>query len=139
VYARIGVEAGVRQAEALDRFPTEDVRLNDFLDIRLGDGSVPNGVRVNHKVRPVLALIEAAGLIGPNFPLQAALGQLLFKELLQARFTLRVTTSSRMTCRALVPAHEDVFLKFWHQATVCTCVPSAAASSASQIPSKSTK
>jgi len=60
VFAGWGVEAGVCEAEAFDRPASEDVRLDNLVDIGFGDVTVPDGVRVDHNVRAVLALVEAA-------------------------------------------------------------------------------
>ena len=123
MFAGCGVQAGIRQAKALDGLAAEDVRLDNLLDIGFGDVTVPDGVGVDHDGGAVLALIEAAGLIGPHTnscpgPLEPALGEFLFEEFLQSGFGGGVAASPRMAWRALVSADEDVFVEFWHQAIV---------------------
>ena len=68
------VEAGIGQTEPFYRFAPDDVGLNNLFHVGLGDVSVPDGVRVDHDVGTVFALIEAARLIRAHFALQAALG-----------------------------------------------------------------
>ena len=64
--ARSSVEAGLRQAKTLDRFPADDMRLDNFIHVGFRDISVPDGLRIDHNVRPMLALIEASGLVGTD-------------------------------------------------------------------------
>src|SRR5579859_1730278 len=135
--AGIGVEARIRQPEALDRSAADNMRLDDFVHVSLGDMSVPDRVWVDHKVWPMLALIETPGLVGTHFAFQSALGQFLLKQLLQPRFRLGIAASSRMSRRPLVPANEDVFFELGHQATAGTLSPPPI--SASHMPLKSTK
>jgi len=147
MFAGFCVQAGIRQAKALDRLAADNVRLHNLLDIGFGDVPVPDGVGVDDEVGAMLTLIETAGLIGTHFSLESALGEFLFEELLQFGLCQRIAASPRMTRRTLVSADEDVFVEFWHQATVAISVASAvpilasisASISASQMPSKSTK
>ena len=62
----------------------------------------------------MLALIEAAGLIGSHCALQASLRQLLLEKLLQLGFSGGIAASAGMTRWTLVSAYEYVVLKFWH-------------------------
>jgi hypothetical protein len=50
-----------------------------FFDIGFGDVSVPDCIRVDHNVGTVFALIEAAGLIGADSPLQPVFCQFLLE------------------------------------------------------------
>jgi hypothetical protein len=55
------------------------VRVNDFIDIGLGDEAVPYGFGIDHEVRAVFALIEAARLVGTHFAFEAPLRQFLLE------------------------------------------------------------
>src|SRR6516162_9316956 len=66
-----GIQALFGQAQPLDRSPAYDVRLNDLCDVRFADPAIPDGVGIDHHVRPVLTLVEASGLVRANAPLQA--------------------------------------------------------------------
>jgi len=68
------VQAGICQAEALYRLATYDMRIDDFVDVSLGDVAVPDGVRVDHEVGAVFALVETAGLVGAYFSFESAFG-----------------------------------------------------------------
>ena len=79
MFACCRVEAIVGQHQALDWLASYDVRLDDFVDIGLGDLSIPDGFRIHHDVRAMFALIQTAGLVGSYFALEAALRKFLFE------------------------------------------------------------
>jgi hypothetical protein len=118
VCARICVEARVGEPQAFDGQSTDDMRVYDFIDVRFRDVPVPNCFRIDDYVRPVLALVEAAGLIGAHPAFQSALGKFLLEEFLQPRFCSWIAASSGMAGWTLISADEDMFFKFWHQAMV---------------------
>jgi hypothetical protein len=70
------IYAGISQSEALNWLATDNVAVNDFVHICRCDATIPDRVRVDHNIRPVFALIEAARLIRPYSSLQSALDQL---------------------------------------------------------------
>ena len=110
-----GIQALFGQAQALDRSPAYDVRLNDLFDVRFANAAIPDGLGIDHHVRPVLTLVEASGLIRANASLQAVGSQLLLEKLYEASFRQRIAASARMPCRSLVSANKDMFLEFRHQ------------------------
>ena len=112
--AGFGVEAGFGEAEAFDWLPSEDVGFDDLVYVSLGDVAVPDCVGVDDDVRAVLALVEAAGLVGTDSAFQASLGQFLLEEFLEPGFGSGVAGSAGMACGALVSADEDVFFEFGH-------------------------
>jgi len=134
-----GIQAGVRQSEPLHRSTANDMGFDDFLDIRVAHSAIPDGVRINDDVGSMLALVEAARLIRADAAFQPPLGQFLFEEFLQPTFGERIATSPRMSRWALVSADENMLLECRHQVTTFSEIKFSAASSASQIPSKSTK
>ena len=109
------VQAGVGKTESLDRLPVNDVRFDDLVDIGVGDVSIPDGLGVDHNRRPVLALIEAAGLVRADSSLQSALGELLLECSLQVGFSGGIAASPRIARWTLVPADEDVLFEFRHR------------------------
>ncbi len=110
-----GIQAGVGHHQALNRFAANDVGFDDFVNIGFGDESVPDRIGINHEVRAVLALVETASLVGPHPPLEAMLRELLLEEFLQLALAAGITASARISRRALIAAHENMFLKFRHQ------------------------
>lgn len=69
--AVLGVEAGVGEAEALDGTVVEEVLDNDLFDVPGVDVAVPDGFGVDDDDGAVLALVEAAGLVGTDVMLEA--------------------------------------------------------------------
>ncbi len=117
MFAVVGVQTGVGEAQPLDRYAVEDVRLYDLFHIGLGDVPIPDCVGIDHDIRPVLALVEASSLIGAYFAFQSMLGEFLLEQFLKTGFGSWIATPSGMACGALIPAYEDMFFEFWHQAT----------------------
>ncbi len=77
--ARLRIQAGVDEHQAPDRLASDDMRLNDFVDVGLRDMSIPNCVGIDDEVRAMFALIETARLVGAYFALEAAFRQFLFE------------------------------------------------------------
>ncbi len=73
------VQAVVSQHQALDWIAANDVRVNDLIDVGLADVSVPDGFGIDDDGWTVLALIEAARLVGPHFAFEATIGEFLFE------------------------------------------------------------
>ena len=108
------VEAFIGKAQALDWLPVDDVGFDDFVDVGLGNVSVPDSFRIDHEIRAVFALIEASGLIGANASLESSGSEFLLEQFLQARIGLRIAAAAGMVRRALVATDEDVVLKLGH-------------------------
>lgn len=118
VRAALGIDAGIGQAQALHGLAAHDVRFDNFVDVSQADAAIPYTFGIDHKIRPVLALIEASGLIGPHFTLESTLGQLLLEEFLQLGIACRIAATSRMPIRTLVSANKDVPFKGGHENNV---------------------
>ena len=73
VLAGFCVEAGILQAKPFYWPSAEDVGVDDLVDVGFCDMAIPDGVWIHDYVRAVLALIQAAGLIGAYSAFQAAL------------------------------------------------------------------
>ena len=112
--AGFGVQARVRDAQSLDRLSADDVRFDDLIHIGFGDVAVPDRFGIDHKVGSMLALVEAAGLVGSHSAHEPVLRQFLLEELLQLGLGRGIAASSRMACGALVSANEDMFVEFRH-------------------------
>ena len=112
--AGFGVEALIRQAQALDRFSADDVGVDDFVDIGFSDVAVPDSIGVDHDIWAMLALVEASRLIRSDSALQAVLGEFLLEQLLQFGFGERIAASAGMARGAMVSTDEDVLFEFRH-------------------------
>jgi hypothetical protein len=109
------IQAFIREHQARDGFPANDVGFDNFVDVSLGDVSVPDSVGIDHEIRAVLTLVETARLIGPHFTLEAAFGQLLFEQFLQLCLAFRIAASPGITRRALVTAYKNVLFELGHK------------------------
>jgi len=74
MFALRSVQAGIRKPQTFHGLASDDVRFDDLIDIRLGNVSVPDSLRVDDEIRAMLALIETSGLIGTYLAFKAALG-----------------------------------------------------------------
>jgi hypothetical protein len=99
------------EKEPLHRPAADDVLLDDFVDVGLGDAAVPDVFGIDDDGRPLLALIEAAGLVGANAAIDAALGQRLLEGLLQRLGSGRIAAAARVAGLTAIAADEDVFVK----------------------------
>lgn len=68
--AMLGVEASVREAEALDGTVVEEVFADDLLHIAGVNVAVPDGFRVDHDDGAMFTLVETAGLVGADVMLE---------------------------------------------------------------------
>ncbi len=60
MFATLRIQTRLRKAKTLHRFPANNVRVDNLIDIGFGDVTVPDGLRVDDHGWAVLALIEAA-------------------------------------------------------------------------------
>jgi len=73
------VQAVIGNHQPLDRPSSNNVGFENLVDIRFGDVPIPDGFRINNDVRSMLALVKAAGLIGPDLPFEPAFRKLLLE------------------------------------------------------------
>ena len=68
--------------------------LQDFWSARV----VPDGIGIDHEVRPVVALLQASGLVdADHVAADAMLSQLLLKDFLQDGFAGGIAGAARVT------------------------------------------
>jgi hypothetical protein len=112
VRAALGVQAGSREAEALDGTAMQKVLDDNFIHIFELHKAVPDGLGIDHDDGAVLALIEAAGLVGTDEMLEAR----IFDGVLERGFELfaaagKAAWAGRVLV-TLVGANKEVMLKF---------------------------
>jgi hypothetical protein len=117
------VQAGVSNQQSFNRPVAHDMGINNLIHIGSRDSAVPDRLRIDHYIRPMLTLVEAAGLVGPYLALDSTQAKCGLELFLQFTFSRRVARTLRMAFRPLVGADENVFLKFGRNATSKTfCV-----------------
>jgi hypothetical protein len=109
-----GVEAGVSDSEAFDWLVGNDVRLHDFRDISERDMAIPYCLGIDDHGGPVLALIEASGLVGTYGCLNAGERQLTLQFEMQVCGSGRIAGAAGMVGSALIAADENMFREFGH-------------------------
>jgi hypothetical protein len=83
VFTPGSIDAGIRQGEFRDRLSSDDVRINDLVDVLQRDPAVPYGVWVHHYRRAMFALLQTSRLIGADSCTRdLMIGQLLFEGFL---------------------------------------------------------
>ena len=125
VGATLGVEAGVGEAEALDGAVVEEVLGDDLVDVLEVDVAVPDGFGVDDDYGTMLALVEAAGLVGADVVLEAGFFDGVLEGWLELLTAVGEATWTRGGFIALVGADEDVVVEFWQW--LCSLFPMAAA------------
>ena len=95
VLVRAGVDATLRQAQALDGTVARNVGLNDLGDVGELYVSVPDALGIDHDGRTVLALVEASGFVSADGGLQPAEGELSLKGPLEIGAVGGIEASAR--------------------------------------------
>jgi len=109
------VQAGVRNQQPLHGFASNNVRFDDFIYVAGSHPAIPDVIGIDHHVRPVLALIEASGLIRSHTMFVSEHCQLLLERQLQLRLPRGIAATAWMSIGALVAADEDVSFKLRHK------------------------
>jgi hypothetical protein len=109
-----GVKAFGWKDQAMHGFPAQDVRGYDLIEVILGNMAIPHRIGIDDHRWPVLALVEASGLVCTNGAADAVFGEPFLQFLLELAMTGRITASSRMVFVALVGANKNVLGKIRH-------------------------
>jgi hypothetical protein len=112
----IGVEAGVGEAEALDWAAMEDVFADNLVYVLEFDEAVPDGLGVNDDGGAVLALVEAAGLVGSDGVFETGGFEGVFEGVFEFLAAAGAATGARGGVVALVGADKDVVFELCHGA-----------------------
>ncbi len=112
--AMLGIEAGSGEAQPLHGAAMDEVLGDDFFYIFQMNEAVPDGLGIDHHGRAVLALVEAAGLVGTDEMLEAS----VFDGVLEGGFELfaavRQAAWAGRGFVALIRTDKDVMFKFRH-------------------------
>jgi hypothetical protein len=118
MFTAAGIQALVSQPESFHRTSSHDVGFHNLVYIIQRDSSIPDCFRINHNVWPMLALIQAAGVIGANSALQSELRQFLLESRVQFGPSARIAAAAHMALGAHIAADENVAFKFRHGSMV---------------------
>lgn len=114
----LGIETVISQPQPLDWASAHNVRFDDLIHIGQGHAPVPHSFWIYHQIRPVLTLIEAAGLIGAHSSLQSTFSKLLLEGSVEFGSAAGITTAARMPRRTCVSADKNVALELGHRLIV---------------------
>ena len=113
--ATLSIQTGIGQAQARHRAAIHQVLADDLGDVFDVHEAVPDGLGIDDDGGAMLALVEAAGLVGADLVLQAG----LLDGVLEGGFELlaapRAAAWTRGALVALVGADEDVVLELWQR------------------------
>jgi len=112
--AGFGVDAGFGKAQTLHGTPLNEVLLDDLVDVAGVNIAVPDGLGVDDNNGTVLALIQAAGLVGTDLVLEACVFDCILKRGFQLLGALRKAAGSGGRLVPLVGANKDMMLKKRH-------------------------
>ena len=91
-----------------DDFTLHDVALHDFRHIGLRAHPIPCAFGIDHHTWPILAMVQASGLIGSYRPLNAKALDLFLKEGMQSFGPLIRTTPTGIALGTLIDADENM-------------------------------
>jgi hypothetical protein len=111
----LGVEAGSRQAKPLHGAAMEKVLFDNLVHIFQLDEAVPDRLGIDDDHGAMLALVEAAGLVGANQVLEAGILYSVLEGGFELFAALGKATRAGCVPVALVGANEEMVLKFRHR------------------------
>ncbi len=118
----IGHQRSIRRMtghqEPFDDFTLENVALHQFRHIGFGADPIPGAFRIDHHARPILTVIQTAGLIGPNGAFDPQSLHLFFKEGVQPFGPLIGTASAGVTFRPLIDTDKNMMGEGRHESTL---------------------
>ena len=116
VGAALCVQTSVGDLQPLYRSPIDQVLRNNLLHIARLHKPIPNGLRIHHDHRPVLALVKASGLIGPYPALQSSVLDCILELVLQMLPAFGPAARPRSAPIALIQADKNMSFKLCHMA-----------------------
>jgi hypothetical protein len=118
VGAGFRVEAGISDAEALDRAAGDQVLGDDFIGVFGFDSAIPHGIGVDDNGWSVLALVEAAGLIDANAASQSGFAGKLREAGVNRALAVGSAGRTGRIGGADVDTDEDVAFECWHSSRI---------------------
>jgi hypothetical protein len=118
--AMLGVKAGSGEAQPLHGATMEEMLGDNFLNILQMNEAIPNGLGIDHHRRAMLALIEAAGFVGPNQMLEASVLDGILEGGFQLLAAERQAAWTGRRFVALIGTDKDMMFKFRHGGVSCS-------------------
>jgi hypothetical protein len=116
VGASLCVQTGIGQAEALDGATVEEMFGDDLLDVFDVDEAVPDGFGIDDDYGAVLALVEAAGLVGADGVFEAGFFDGVLEGGLELFAMLGTAAGAGGVFVAVIVADEEVMFELGHAA-----------------------
>ena len=108
------IEALVRDAQSFDWLSAENVGIEYLVNIVGCHVPVPDRFRINNDVRSVLALVKAAGFVGPDLAFESPFRNSRLEELVQLSGACWIATSPGVSFGPLIGTYKDVVFEFRH-------------------------
>jgi len=108
------IDAGLRQAKPPDGPPVYEVFLHDFFRVLRFYKPIPDGLRIHDDHGPVLALVQAGGLVHAHAVLQSCFLYGVFQGAAQLFRVLVATAWARGGLVALVQTDKNVMFVIRH-------------------------
>jgi hypothetical protein len=102
------IETRVRDHQIVEDLTAEDGFGNDPGYVLDRDVAIPDSLGINHDGRPMLALFEAAGMVGADQRAESGLFQLLLERLAQRLLPFGIAAAARVARRTDIAADENV-------------------------------
>jgi hypothetical protein len=107
-----------RHQKAFDYFTLENVSFHQFGHIGFRADPIPGAFGIDHHARPIFAMVQAAGLIGPNRSFDAKPLDLFFKEGMQPFGSLIGTAPARVAFGPLIDTDKNMMGEGRHESTL---------------------
>ena len=112
------VDAFFGKHEAFYRLAVHDVGFDDLFDVRGGNATVPDAIRIHHDGGPVFALVETSRHIRAHSFLESAEREFLLKEELELGLARGIAATARVSRLALIAADEKMPFELGHDFNV---------------------
>ena len=125
----LGIYARISQPQPFHRPSTHQVLGHDLFRVFRRHMPVPDRVGVHHNRRPVLALVQAAGLVNAHFCAQPGLARKLLQPRVQRTRSVACARRTRRIGGASVVTNKNVAFKWGQAENLLSPINSGAAAS----------
>jgi len=114
MWATLCIQTRIGQPQPLHGPAMRQMLRDDLLHVPHINKPIPDRIRIDHHHRPMLALIQATQLIGPDLPLQPGLLDRVFEGRLQLLAVLSGAAWTRSARVTLIRADKNMMLELSH-------------------------